>query len=432
MNELFIEQVKQYFKEDYLDYLDLLNKPYYQGFFLNTNKADKETIFNLIDFKYENNNYSNDSFYHHEDNIGKTKVYDLGLIYPQEIAASLTTNYINKDDIEYVVDMCASPGGKTINILNRLNKDVLCISNDISHSRVLTLSSNLERLGLDNVIITNKKSDVLAKELYNFADIVILDAPCSSEGIIRKYPEVLQTYSLENIDNLSLIQSSLLENAYSILKNNGQLIYSTCTYSFKEDELQIIDFLNRHPDMKIIPINIDSHSTLKGCVKLSPLNNTEGQFFCIMKKNNNDVSSYKPKYLKPIKDKLVDNFINDNLLIDDYYLYHYNDNYYLSLVPLFDLGKNVIKYGINIGKIINNRFEPNHNLYRSNSLIGKYRYSYDLNDDEYNKYIQGYEIKTNLSNNYYLITYKGLSLGYGKCSNNIMKNKYPKGLRRMI
>ena len=104
----------------------------------------------------------------------------------------------------------------------------------------------------------------------------------------------------------------------------------------------------------------------------------------------------------------------------------------MSLTPLFDLGKNVIKYGINIGNIKNNRFEPNHNLYRANSLIGKYRYTYDLKDDEYDRYIQGNEIKVELSNNYYLITYKGLSLGFGKCSNNILKNKYPKGLRRVL
>ena len=432
MNEIFIEQVKQYFKQDYHDYLNLLDKPYHQGFFLNTNKADRETILSIIDFKYESNKYSDDSFYHHEDNIGKTKACELGLIYPQEIAASLTTSFIDKENIQYVVDMCSAPGGKTINILNRLNKDVLCISNDISHSRALILSSNLERLGLDNVIITNKKCDILADELENFADVVILDAPCSSEGIIRKYPEVLDTYSLEYIDSISSIQSDLLDNAYRILKNDGILIYSTCAYSFKEDELQVESFLKRHNDMKLIPINMESHSTLKGSVKLSPLEGTEGQFFSMMRKTNDNNTCNIPRLLKPYKEKLIDDFIRDNLILDEYYLYKNNENYYLSLIPLFDLGKNVIKYGINIGNIKNNRFEPNHNLYRANSLIGRYRYTYDLNDDEYNRYIQGYELKADLLNRYYLLTYRGLSIGFGKCSNRVLKNKYPKGLRRMV
>jgi len=281
------------------------------------------------------------------------------------------------------------------------------------------------------VIITNKQTSDLAKQLEGFADLVILDAPCSGEGMIRKYPEILDEYSINNINSLADIQANLLEDAYKILNNGGQLLYSTCTYAFEEDENQIINFLNKHEDMELVNIDMKSSSTLNGTVKLSPLNNTEGQFICLMKKKGTKVNnSYK--YLKTVKEKLVDDFISDNLMLEDYYLYKINDKYFLSLRPLIDMKYNTLKYGIFIGEIKNKRFEPNHNLYRANSLKGKYKYVYDLNDEEYDIYISGNELKANIDSHYYLLTYKNVSLGFGKASNGVIKNKYPKGLRRMV
>ena len=429
MNKEFIERAKIYFKDDCDDYLKKLDEPLSQAIFLNTKKANKKAILELIDFDIEESELTDDSFYHKSDNIGKTKAYELGLIYPQEIAASISTKFINTENAKTVVDMCAAPGGKTINILNRLDNDVLLIANDFNHSRVSVLSSNLERLGLDNAIITNKKCEILASELENFADIVILDAPCSGEGMIRKYPEILDEYSINNINYLARLQSQLLEDAYRILKGNGQLVYSTCTYAFEEDENQITDFLNKHNDMHLIPIGPKYSSTLEGTIKLTPLQNTEGQFICLMKKDNNELKS-SIKYLKNIKEKLVDEFIKNNLDIKDYYLYKHNDHYYISLKPLIDLKNNVMRYGIYAGDIVKGRFEPSHSLYRSNILIGKFKNVYELNDIEYQKYVEGNELNINKENNYYLITYKGYSLGFGKCSNGQLKNKYPKGLRK--
>ena len=431
MKELFYQRCRDYFPDDYIKFIELLKQPCTQGFFLNTRKASREKILSLIDFPYSASNLSEESFYHECDNIGKTKAYELGLIYPQEIAASLSTRYIDQNDIHLIVDMCSAPGGKTINVLNRIDNNCICICNDVSHNRALILSSNLERLGLDNVVVTNKKCDQLAEQLNNKADLVILDAPCSGEGMIRKYPEILDDYSLNNIVNLAQIQRDLLENAYDMVKEGGTLIYSTCTYAFEEDELQIKSFLEKHDDMKLIPVELKSSSTLSGTVKFSPLNNTEGQFFAIMRKTGSDQNT-NTKYLKTAKEKIVEDFIKQNFDFDNYYLYKYKDHFYLSLIPLPDLGNNAIKYGIYLGDIVNKRFEPNHNLYRANSLIGHYRYTYELNDEQYDMFISGNEIKADLSNNYYLITYKGLSLGFGKCSNNTIKNKYPKGLRRMI
>jgi len=343
MKELFEERVKEYFGEDSSRFMELLKQPCTQGFFLNTRKMDRHRILDLIDFPYQKNPYSSDSFYHNEENIGRTKAYELGLIYPQEIAASLTTESIDAEDVSLIVDLCAAPGGKTVNILNRLPDDVLCISNDMNHSRCLALAQNLERLGLDNTIITNMKCDQLGEQLEGTADIVILDAPCSGEGMIRKYPEIVETYSLENIRKLSELQKELLEDAYRILKRGGRLVYSTCTYAFEEDERQIADFLTAHPDMSLLPMKQRGSSRLEGTVKLSPLDGTEGQFYCLMKKDGKQDTKHI-KELKTVQNRLVEDFIRDNLDLDEYFLYSLRDQFYLSLRSMPDLKKNVIRY----------------------------------------------------------------------------------------
>ncbi|MDO4198011.1 MAG: RsmB/NOP family class I SAM-dependent RNA methyltransferase [Erysipelotrichaceae bacterium] len=431
MNDIFLKRIKEYFPHKYNEYLECLNIPCTKGFFINHLKGSTEDIKKIIDFDYFPSDLSEESYYHDEENIGKTKAYELGLIYPQEIAASLTTKDINPDEINTVVDLCAAPGGKTINIINRLNREVLLISNDNSHLRASILSSNIERMGFDNVIVTNKETSVLAEELEGFADLVILDAPCSGEGMVRKYPEIIDNYNLNNIYELSDIQKKILEDAYKICKNKGMIIYSTCTYAFEEDEDQIISFLERHKDMELIPYKDSKGSKLEGAIKLSPLDNTEGQFMVMLRKNG-EVKDNRIKYLKPVKEKLVDDFIKENTDISKYYLYKHNDKFYISFMPLPDMKHNVLKYGVQVGEIINKRFEPSHHFYRSNHLRSYFRYVYDLSDEEYDRYISGNEIHAETDNHYYLITYKGYSLGYGKCSNHQIKNKYPKGLRRVV
>lgn len=430
MNKLFEQRVKEYFNEESEKYLELLNKKPTHGFFINTLKGNKEDILNLLDFKYEESYLNPNAYYHDYDSIGKCKAYELGLIYPQDTESSYSSTFINDIDINLIVDLCAAPGGKSINIINKY-KDALCVSNDVNSKRVGELSKNLERLGLTNSIITSKNPKDLAKELKGNVDLVILDAPCSGEGMIRKYPEILDDYSLANIESLAKIQEGLLENAYDLVRKDGYILYSTCTYAFEEDENQIRNFLNKHSDIELIKLSSkNNYSKLEGTIKLCPLNNTEGQFICLLKRTS-DNEIVKIKYLKPIKNDIVDKFISSNLNISDYYLYKVNDNFFMSINPMIALGGGVIRSGIYLGELKKNRFEPAHNLYRSIYLKDAFKYKYDLNDDEYDKYIKGLELNVDLDDNYYLLTYKGYSLGFGKVSNKTMKNKYPKGLRRV-
>ena len=431
MNELFQHRAELYFGNKAKEFLDSLESAPTQGLFLNTQKASRAEIMKEIDFPVFESPLTSDSFCHFEENIGKTKAYELGLIYPQEIAASLSTKYIDPKNISLIVDLCAAPGGKTVNIMNRVENDAICICNDVSHTRAQILSSNLERLGLDRTIVTSKKVSDLAEQLEGEADLVILDAPCSGEGMIRKYPEILEEYSLKNIYDLASVQKELLEKAYQILKEGGQLVYSTCTYAPEEDEEQICAFLYEHPDMKLVELPELGNSLLRGTIKLSPLDHTEGQFISLLKKDGNGQRT-SMKYLKPVKEKTVDDFIGKNLDLDHYYLYKAKDRYYLSKIPLPDLGQGVLKYGIYTGEMKNGRFEPSHSLYRSNILKGRFIHSLKLNNEEYERFCEGLELRFPYENGYYQTVYHGHSLGFGKLSNGILKNKYPKGLRRVL
>ena len=417
--ELFIERAKLYFKDRADEFIKLIDDKPTSGFFLNEKKADRETILSLVDFDYSPFELNPKSFKSNEESIGKSKAYELGLIYPQDNESSMPSTLFDPTNIKTAIDLCAAPGGKSINTLNKLNDDVLFISNDVSNKRASILSNNLERMGFENCLITNLKPEYLADKFEGLFDLVILDAPCSGEGMIRKYPEILDTYSTANILSIAEVQKNLLDAAYKLLNEGGQLVYSTCTFAFEEDEDQVNNFLNKYKDMKLVG----------DCKKLSFLDGCEGQFMALLKKDGTLVNKkYKPK--KTVNNKTVASFIKDNIDIDEYYLYSHDNNYYLSLMPMPDLDRGIVRTGIYLGEVKKYRFEPAYNLYRSNKL--KFKYKYDLNDDEYNKFIKGESLQVNLSNHYYQVTYKGFPLAYGKCSNNELKNKYPKGLRRVV
>ena len=160
------------------------------------------------------------------------------------------------------------------------------------------------------------------------------------------------------------------------------------------------------------------------------LDDMEGQFMAYMQKSGSS-SSILPM-AKTVKEPLVEAFIKDNLSLDKYYLYRQKDRFYLSLVPLPDLGSKIMRMGVYLGEIVAKRFEPAHHLYRANNLRKYFIKTYDLNDRQYDDFIKGAELGVDLSDGYYLLSYQNLALGFGKVANKRLKNKYPKGLRRMI
>ena len=435
MNDLFYERMKDIYLDRYDEFKKKLDEEPIKTFFYNTLKEDKEKITALIDFKIVSSKLNEACAYYEDVQIGKTIVNDLGLIYPQELSATLPAKVLDPKGDVLIVDMCAAPGGKSIDLLNINKEQGLLISNEYEFKRAEALVSNLERIGGASVIITNKDTRTLSEELSGRADYVLLDAPCSGEGMARKNKDIISHYSLNNVLKCATLQKELLDDAYRLLKQGGYLVYSTCTYAKEENEDNVSAFLSKHPDMELLKIDLGEDlyrlnypKISDKVIRLSPLNNTEGQFIALFKKHGESVPA-KVKYLKSVSHKLVESFIKEQLDLDKYYLYELKDRYYLSLRPLYDLKDKVIRYGIYAGELKKNIFLPSHHFYRIASLKDRYKKVLELDDEEYLKYRKGQSIFKDVSNGYWALFYKGEPFSFTKVVNKELKNKYPKGLR---
>ena len=381
----------------------------------------------------------NRAFYYDKsiDELGKDILFYAGAYYIQEPAAMLAESLLQIKEHEKVLDMCAAPGGKSFNALLSLNNTGLLVCNDIHPIRSKILSSNIEKYGFKNTIVLNDNSSNYKKYFNYFFDKIILDAPCSGSGMFRKDDFAIKDWSIDKVMKCKEIQLSLLEDAYEMLKGKGRLLYSTCSYSIQENEEVIIEFLNKHSDMKLLNIELNKLYNdsigITGGLRLYPSKyDGEGQVMFILEKQNDDQYFYKNKKSKNIKlDREVGNFL-DSLnyeyktskvltLRNQFYIYDFED---------IDLSKaNVLRYGLHLGYIENGRFIPSHSLAMVND-ISKENFI-ELNKEQTTDYMQGLTVEVNNSNKkgYAVASYKGLALGFVKQVNNTLKNHLPKGLR---
>ena len=241
----FLKRMQNILGRDYEKFLSSLNEREVKSIFVNNNKISVKNFKNVVNFSISPINYEKNGFYVDNEKRGKHPLHHAGAFYIQEPSAMFTVNAYKFRGNEKVLDMCAAPGGKTIQIANRLNGGVL-VSNEINAARCKVLYSNVERMGLKNVIITNDLPKNLAKAYANTFDVCLVDAPCSGEGMFRRGEDVVSEWN-ENLPKMcSVRQLEILESANKCLKQHGTLIYSTCTYSYEENEGVITEFLKRH------------------------------------------------------------------------------------------------------------------------------------------------------------------------------------------
>ena len=315
---------------------------------------------------------------------GKDPLYHVGLYYIQEPSAASVLFNVPIKTSDIVLDLCASPGGKSAQILYSLKKEDggFLVSNEIDYSRVKALNSNIERLGFDNVAITSDNSKKLSNTFNEFFDKILVDAPCSGEGMMRKSEEARKQWSESLVKSCAMIQKNLVEDAYHMLKPGGIFVYSTCTFSKEEDEELIDNLLKNHSDLSIIKSE-----------KCYPFNSLgEGQFYAIISKaGENNIKSI------------------------------------ISSKKSFD-GIRLIRYGVSEYDIDKGIKKPTHESTHCDSII--FENVVELDDAEVVKYLRGEVIKKELSfSGYCKVTYKNLGLGLAKYVNGVLKNHYPKGLR---
>lgn len=420
--------------------LSSFNDAPFNSFKVNLLKCNK--IDELLNFQsIKPLKHINNAFYYDKniDELGKNLLFYAGAYYIQEPSAMLAETLLNIRAGDRVLDMCAAPGGKTFNAILDLNDDGLLVCNDIHTIRSKVLSSNIEKYGFKNCIVLNDDSKNYKSKFNNFFDKIILDAPCSGSGMFRKDTFAIKDWSIEKVNKCKEIQMSLLEDAYEMLKGQGNILYSTCSYSIQENEEVIISFLNRHSDMELIPIQLNKLYNdsigISGGLRLYPFKHDgEGQVMFLLRKNSLD--EYIEKKNKKSKNKFrvekeVYDFLNSiNYKYEKNKVVKINNQYYLHEFDYLDLdGINVIRYGIHLGYMDNNRFIPSHSLAMIHD-IDKSLFI-DLSKEQAIDYMQGLEVRIDNNNHkgYAIASYKGYALGFVKQVNYTLKNHLPKGLR---
>lgn len=441
MNE-FENYMQSILKDDYPAFQNALQQPDYKAIHINTQKDPHLTI--PQKFSLKAHPYVRTGYYFDKEMLplGRYAYHDAGLYYIQEPSAMLVAELADLKPGMKVLDLCAAPGGKATRAALLVGKQGLLVANDINANRARILSENIERFGLENTIVLCSDPQALVSRFENYFDAIILDAPCSGEGMFRKLDQAVETWSPQKVDECAHIQSRLIEQAYHMLKPGGTLMYSTCTYEIKENEDQVRQALDRFA-LKLVPLEVRPGMAegieLAGTLRLYPhLFHGEGHFIAKMIKEENGSttsSHFNPQSsnLNREQQQLISEFYANNLKIPLPRTIIANQNHLYAIRTDFpDLkGLRVLRQGLYLGECKKKRFEPSHSLALSLSkddVQSFYDYPYD--SIEIKKYMHGETLEGHHENGFALILVDGFSLGFAKEVNHVLKNYYPKGLRK--
>ena len=447
--ELYIKRMKSLLKDDFDKYEKALNEPPVRAFRVNTDKISLVDFEKINCFSTEKIPHVENGYYLGEDKIGNHPYHHAGLIYVQEPGAMAPAECIDIKPDWKILDLCAAPGGKSTQLKNKLGETGILVSNEIIPSRCKILTGNIERLGLKNTVTTCMDTDNLTRVFPPCFDLIMVDAPCSGEGMFRKEEIAIDEWSEENVLRCAERQKQILDNAAKLLKNGGHIIYATCTFSLEENEMVIDSFLSEHSEFEIIPVKKEvSENTCNGiCFDGCKTDNIhlarrfyphkskgEGQFMAVLhntltpaceiertKKNSEKIDKAVFDFL----DSVLTDYNKDNVL-----MYNGNPVYF---TPDFEVKKGTaFSCGVTIGEIRKNYIQPHHQFFMA--MGDKFRRKIDLNtdSDEIRKYLHGEEFDCNCDNGWAVVTVNGCSTGGVKVVSGKAKNHYPKGLRTKI
>ena len=346
---------------------------------------------------------------------------------------------------ERVLDLCAAPGGKTSHIASKLKGDGFLLSNEIHPQRARILAQNVERMGLRNTVVTNENAGHLAERFAGFFDKIVVDAPCSGEGMFRKDENARAEWSPENVALCAERQREILEEADKMLCPGGMMVYSTCTFAREEDEEMVKEFLQKHEEYGLVERDVPEgfvKGERIGMYRLFPHKiKGEGHFVAVLKKMGQGSARTLPP-IQALKDKKLlapyEEFkksLNLQVEGDKYILF--GEQLYLVPPEMTDMkGLKVVRPGFHLGSFKKNRFEPSHGLALAlkkeevNSTV-----SFAADSTQIQAYLRGESIPLQnlpeVKNGWCLVLADGYSIGWGKVNNGILKNHYPKGLRVM-
>lgn len=444
--EKYKEAMKELLKEEYDKYIECFEEPRLYGLRVNTSKISVEEFERICPFEIKKVPWISNGFYYNEaDKPGKHPYYFAGLYYLQEPSAMTPAYVLPVNEGEKVLDLCAAPGGKSTELGAKLSGTGLLVSNDISASRAKALLKNIEVFGIGNVIITCEYPDKLAERFPEFFDKILVDAPCSGEGMFRKDNKLIKSWEQEGPEFFAPIQKGILSAAAKMLKDGGYILYSTCTFSKMEDEDNINEFLQNHPDFGLERI-YDYEGFVRAygmeeAIRLFPHHlKGEGHFVALLKKSGTlaENITYTPSNRKKVPEDIADFLKEYNKTIDTDRMEIVNEKVYILPAQADNLkGIRTLRTGLLLGELKKNRFEPSQAFAMT---IKPEDYStvanLPLNDVNVIKYLKGETIEVTKeqlrgSAKNVLVCVDGFPLGWGRLSNTTIKNKYLPGWRWM-
>ena len=370
---------------------------------------------------------------------GKHPYHVAGLFYFQEPSAMSVVEALDIEKGDFVLDLCAAPGGKATQAAEKLNGSGLLVANEIVEKRCKILAENIARLGIKNAVVTNETSSKLAQKYESFFDRIIVDAPCSGEGMFRKDEKALSEWSEEHTKSCAIRQKKILSDAIKMLKCGGKLIYSTCTFAPCENEGVVDWVLSTYPYMQLEKISLDgllsangkwanSKYDLSDAKRIFPNRaKGEGHFLALFRKISGDTAE-KQEMPTSKTESIYRDFESDNLNIN-------LDGKVISFGERFFL----LPYGINIDKIKTEsaglflgtakkgRFVPSHALCLALKKED-FKRTLAVSDKDCEKFFHGETLATDTVG-WTAVTYNGFPVGWGKGTDGILKNHFPKNLR---
>ena len=435
----FLTRMEGMLGAEYPEFLASLDRPLQRGLRLSRRKALPGKALPFLDspIPWAENGYRCTQ----GSRPGKHPYHEAGLYYLQEPSAMAPAGLLNPQPGERVLDLCAAPGGKSTQLGDMLCGEGLLVANEINPKRARILSRNMERMGIQNALVLNMHPADLELRFPGFFDKVLVDAPCSGEGMFRKEEAAATDWSQETVEMCAARQAEILDSAANMLRPGGRLCYSTCTFAPEENEGSIAAFLTRHPDFHVAKVEApwfsagnpawaDGNEDLRDTFRLWPHKlDGEGHFAALLQKDgDSDTSGLPaPKTISPPKE-LADFLSEQDISLPEGNLISFGQSVYLAPPDMPELkGLKVLRPGLELGQVKKNRFEPAHALALWLKAAGNTA-DFSAESPEIQAYLRG-QVIPGSNTGWTLITVGGLSLGWAKGSGGQLKNHFPKGLR---
>ena len=450
----FLERMKEMLGDDYDAFLKSYKNPRTYGLRVNTAKLSCQDFQALSPFPIRPIPWINTGyFYEEESRPARCPYYQAGLYYLQEPSAMTPASRLPIEPGDFVLDLCAAPGGKATALGAALNDTGFLLANDISTSRARALLRNLELFGMKNMLVTDEKPAKLAQRFPAFFNKILLDAPCSGEGMFRKEEALARDWTPEKSAELSDIQKDLVLKAADMLRPGGMLLYSTCTFSPEENEQTIEYLLQEYPEFKICEmegyegfadgmpqVTESKNPELEKTVRIFPHRmKGEGHFLALLQKGEKQEEGKRlpesgknkklPEELEEFLGHIDRKFDSSRMDLRGEKVYYMPEG-----LPTLR-GIRFLRTGLLMGELKKNRFEPSQAL-AMNLKKEEYDQVIDLplEDERVMKYLKGETLDVEdlvkpKDKGWYLICVDGYPLGFGKLVNQMLKNKYLPGWR---